>query len=107
MTSRVIRTALATAWAPRDRPRPAAQGPDGPAGATRPIDIPKGIDPGWDYNPAQHSSLGLHQGLVDRLERRLAAGRVTPGRVRHLRRFVAEYGRVELVTYFLKWPTRP
>ena len=60
-------------------------------GATRPIDVPKGIDPGWDYNAAQHSSLGLHQGLVDRIARRLTPGQVTPGRVRHLRRFVAEH----------------
>ena len=60
-------------------------------GATRPIAIPKGIDPGWDYNPAQHAALGPHQGLVDRIERRLAPGRVTPGRVRHLRSLVARH----------------
>ena len=32
-------------------------------GATRPIDVPVGIDPGWDYNAAQHAALGPHQGL--------------------------------------------
>ena len=52
------------------------------------MDVPKGIDPGWDHNPAQHAALGPHQGLTERLQRRLAPRTVTPSAVSHATRLV-------------------
>ena len=33
------------------------------------LDVPAGIDPGWDYNAAEHAGLGTVQALTDRLQR--------------------------------------
>ena len=33
------------------------------------VPVPRGIDPGWDYNPAEHAGLGAAQALTGRLER--------------------------------------
>ena len=37
--------------------------------------VPEGIDPGWDYNPGRHRTLGIHHRDADRAEAVLA-GRV-------------------------------
>lgn len=55
------------------------------------LDVPRGIDPGWDYNPAAHAAAGPHAGLLGRLERRLAPGEVTRGRLRHARRLLTRH----------------
>ena len=39
--------------------------------------VPEGIDPGWDYNPGAHRTLGVHRALVERSESMLA-GRALP-----------------------------
>ena len=33
------------------------------------VRVPVGIDPGWDYNPAEHAGLGTVEALTDRLQR--------------------------------------
>ena len=40
------------------------------------VDVPQGIDPGWDYNAAAHAGLGPVQALTDRLQRLAAPTRV-------------------------------
>ena len=39
--------------------------------------VAEGIDPGWDYNPGAHRTLGVHRALVERSESMLA-GRPVP-----------------------------
>lgn len=43
-----------------------------------PVDVPKGIDPGWDYNVGAHRTLGLHRRMLERTEA-MADGRALPG----------------------------
>ena len=37
--------------------------------------VPRGIDPGWDYNGAEHAGLGTVQALTDRVQRLAAPAR--------------------------------
>ena len=39
------------------------------------VHVPRGIDPGWDYNAAEHAGLGTVQALTDRVTRLAAPAR--------------------------------
>lgn len=44
------------------------------------IEVPKGIDPGWDYNAAEHAVAGMAQAMTDRLQRMVKPGAVPAAR---------------------------
>ena len=57
------------------------------------VHVPEGIDPGWDYNAADHAGLGTAQALTDRLQRLTtpsAGGRARRGTVLELARRTVE-----------------
>ena len=42
--------------------------------------VPEGVDPGWDYNPGAHRTLGIHRALLERAERMVEGrGGTLPG----------------------------
>ena len=45
------------------------------------VEVPEGIDPGWDYNAAAHAGLGTVQALTDRLQRMAATSAVAATRM--------------------------
>ena len=54
----------ATTKAPRVETRPWTNPATGET-----VHVPRGIDPGWDYNAAEHAGLGTVQALTDRVQR--------------------------------------
>ena len=56
--------------APRIETRPWANPATGET-----VHVPRGIDPGWDYNAAEHAGLGTVQALTDRVTRLAAPAR--------------------------------
>ena len=64
----------ATTKAPRVRTRPWTNPATGEI-----LDVPEGIDPGWDYNVAAHPGLGAVQALTDRLQRQATPARPRTG----------------------------
>ena len=61
--------------APRDEMRPWRNPATGET-----IDVPVGIDPGWDYNAAEHAVAGMAQAMTDRLQRMVKPGAVPAAR---------------------------
>ena len=41
--------------------------------------VAEGVDPGWDYNPGAHRTLGIHRRLTERTERMVEGRGVLPG----------------------------
>ena len=66
--------------------------------------VAEGVDPGWDYNPGAHRTLGIHRRLVERTERMVEGRGVLPGVAPHARaRLAAESIRGHLTGPGFRW----